>query len=95
MVSIILQLAAILAFPFVVSGSVAYFAWGDLRRPWLYLVVPTGVLYVAYDLAFVFLGETTAGFFRLREAMRVKRPTADLQVSRCSSFTRSRCSASL
>jgi len=63
MVSIVLQLAAILAFPFVVSGSVAYFAWGDLRRPWLYLVVSTGVLYVVYSLALVFLGDTTAGFF--------------------------------
>jgi len=66
MVSIVLQLAAILVFPFVVSGSVAYFAWGDLRRPWLYLVVSTGVLYVVYSLAFVFLGDTTAGFFFAR-----------------------------
>jgi hypothetical protein len=63
MVSIVLQLAAILVFPFVVSGSVAYFAWGDLRRPWLYLVVSTGVLYVVYGLALVYLGETTAEFF--------------------------------
>jgi hypothetical protein len=63
MVSTVFQLAFIVGLPFVVSGSVAYLAWGDLKRPWLYLVVTTGVLYVVYGLTFVFFAESMAVFF--------------------------------
>ncbi len=35
MVSTVFQLAFIVGLPVVVSGSVAYLAWGDLKRPWL------------------------------------------------------------
>jgi hypothetical protein len=63
MVIVVLQVAAILGLPFLVSGSVAYLAWNDLQRPWLYFVVATGVLYVVYGLTFVFLGEANAGFW--------------------------------
>ncbi len=63
MISTVLQLTFIVGLPFVVSGSVAYLAWRDLRRPWLYLVVTTGVLYVVYALIFVFFAETMAVFF--------------------------------
>jgi hypothetical protein len=58
-----LQLAFIVGLPFVVSGSVAYLAWGDLRRPWLYLLVSTGVLYGVYGLSLVFLAQTMAVLF--------------------------------
>jgi hypothetical protein len=67
MVGTILQLAAILGFPFVVSGTVAYLAWDDLPRPWLYFVVATGVLYVVDWLIFIFLGETITGLFAVAQ----------------------------
>jgi hypothetical protein len=63
MTSIVLQLAAIVVFPLVVSGTVAYFAWADLRRPWLYFVVATGVLYVVYCVTFLYLAESIRGPF--------------------------------
>jgi len=61
MVSIVIQLVAIVVFPFVVSGTVAYLAWADLRRPWLYFVVATGVLYVVYGVTFLYLAESIKG----------------------------------
>jgi acetolactate synthase I/II/III large subunit len=45
MAIIALQVAVILALPCVLAGAVAYFAWDDLRRPWLYLLVAIVVLY--------------------------------------------------
>jgi hypothetical protein len=61
MASIFIQLAAIVVFPFAVSGTVAYLAWPDLRRPWLYFVVATGVLYLVYGATFLYLAESIKG----------------------------------
>ena len=63
MVSTVLQLAAMVVYPLVVSAIVAYLAWGDLRRPWQYLAVATGALYVVYAATFLYLGDSIAGPF--------------------------------
>jgi len=61
MASIVLQLAALVVFPLVVSAIVAYLASADLPRPWLYFAVATGVLYVVYVVTFLYLAESIRG----------------------------------
>ncbi|MGA2778288.1 MAG: hypothetical protein ABSF94_12085 [Steroidobacteraceae bacterium] len=61
MAIIALQVAVILALPCVLAGAVAYFAWDDLRRPWLYLLVAIVVLYGVCALTFAFIGDTVPG----------------------------------
>jgi len=61
MANTILQLAAILGLPCALSGGAAYFAWGDLRRPRLYLLAATVALYAVYGLIFAFIGDAVEG----------------------------------
>ena len=37
----------------------------ELRRPWLYLLVATGVLYVIYGFTFLFLADSITGPFSI------------------------------
>ena len=52
-----LQLAAMLIYPGVLCGGVAYFARAELRRPRLHLLVSIVVLYALYALTFALIGD--------------------------------------
>ena len=49
-VAFFLMLVVLLAWPAILSGGTALYAWRGLSRPWLFLVVATAVLYGLYFL---------------------------------------------